>query len=361
MLKGILLSSGALFIAAAGAERLHAQPGGAGKLLRQRQFAADSFWVRMWYRGGSSEPELLTEPRQLVVAGNIAVVLDPGLREVTAFDGKTGATRFTLVAKGEGPGEFKRPDNIIPNGSRGFALIDHATSRLSAFDGRGKLSWDAPIVGTSAIEALCIVNNSRIVLKRPGTVGAISTLDTSGLELSKRSLPWADPGEKSEAMRALLVGPDARGNCILARRYGSELLLVPPSGSFTRIPLISQNPEAAVVVQNSAKKREGTSETFVRRQFVSMNASVSNIMIVGDTVIVRGSTAERNGLQLLDYYVLPSGKYAYSRRLPTPFLTIAIGEDGTFYGTVMESESGGIFAFKPSATKSSRSKSAPGR
>ncbi len=331
----------------------------ATKLLQARRFAADSFWLRSWYRGGAEEQELLTEPRHMVVSNGIAVVFDPGIREVTGFDGKTGVTRFKLMAKGEGPGEFKRPGDLISNGSLGFAVIDHATARLTAFDSRGKLSWDSPLVGTFGIEALCIVNNSRIVIKRTGTIDAIATFDTTGRELGKRSLPWADPGESTESARALLVGPDSRGNCIMARRYGSELLLIPASGAFIRIPLISQNPEATVVVKNGPKTRDGATETFVRKQFVSIDAAVSNIMLLGDTVIVRGSTSERNGLQLLDYYVLPSGKYAYSRKLPAVFLTVAIGEDGTFYGTVMDSETGGIFAFKPSATKPAPQKPRP--
>ena len=340
------------FLLLAAPTRVQAQEGtGATKLLQPRRFATDSFWLRSWYRGGSNEAELLTEPRELLITGGVAVVFDPGLREVTGFDVKTGASRFKLVARGEGPGEFKRPGTIVANGSRGFAVVDHATSRLTAFDSNGKLAWDTPLVGTFGIESLCIVNDKRVVLKRAGTVNSIATVDTSGREVNRRSLPWADPGEKTEAMRSFLGGPDSRGNCILVRRYGSEFLLVPPSGAMTRISLINQNPEATVVVQDGQKKREGTSETFVRRQFVSMNASVSNIMLLGDTLIIRGADAEREGRQLLDYYVLPTGRYAYSRKLPTLFIAVAVGQDGTFFGTVMDSETGGIFAFKPSATK----------
>src|SRR4051812_22983411 len=68
-----------------------------------RTWAADSFWVRDWFRGANKDPELFTEPRHVVVVGDLVVVLDEGLREVSAFEARTGKQRLSLTAKGEGP------------------------------------------------------------------------------------------------------------------------------------------------------------------------------------------------------------------------------------------------------------------
>ena len=111
-----------------------------------RTFAADSFWIRKWLRGGSKEADLLTEPRQVIVAGNTVVVLDEGTREVFAFDIANGQTRLNMKALGEGPGEFRRPARIVQTAT-GFAVLDHATARLTAFDSLGRMQWDAPLVG----------------------------------------------------------------------------------------------------------------------------------------------------------------------------------------------------------------------
>lgn len=328
-----------------------AQPGvPETRVVIPRRFVADSFWVRTWIRGASKEPDLFTEPRQIVAVGDIVAVLDAGMREVFVLEASTGALRVQLSSRGEGPGEFKRPAQLTAaNG--GFALLDHATSRLSVFDARGRFSWDTPIGSAVGTEGLCVQPDGRVTTKRSGSKDALLTIDSTGRTVATRSLPWPDPGQKSTAVAALVAGPDARGACIIARRYGSEWLLVPRAGAFVRLPYVSKHPEATITVKNGPKRRVGNEGSFVRTELLSSDAAVSAAMLRGDTLILRGGPAERDGYRLLDYYLLPSGRYIHSRRLPAIFIATAVGSDGTFYATSIGEESGAVMALRPVLTK----------
>ncbi len=346
---GGIARAGFLLLSAAGiTSQLGAQSGSQKSVVvTQRRFAADSFWTREWFRGAAKEPDLFTEPRQVVAASDIVVVLDVGLREVSVFDARTGVLRLQLAARGEGPGEFKRPSQLVGAGD-GFGVLDQATSRLTVFDTQGRFTWDAPISGASGTEGLCVRQDGHIVTKLLGSTNALHTFDSTGRSTSRRSLPWPDPGAKTSALMGFVAGPDTRGTCIVARRYGSEWLVIPRSGAMAKRPYVATHPEATITVKTSAKRRVGNEGTFVRTEFTSADAAVSNAMVVGDTAIVRGGPAERDGYRVLDYYLLPTGRYVYSRRLPAVFIATAAGPGGTFYGTTIGEESGALIAFRTS-------------
>ncbi len=320
------------------------------RALITRRFVADSFWTRTWYRGATKDPDLFTEPREVIVAGDLVVVLDMGLREVSAFDARSGATRLQLAARGEGPGEFKRPAHLVAVRD-GFAVLDHVTSRLSAFDTRGRFTWDTPIANAGGAEGLCVRRDGRVVTKMPGATNAIVTFDSTGRTVSRQSLPWPDGGIRTAGLSAFVAGPDGNGNCVLARRFGSEWLVVGAAGTLVRRPYVSRHPEARVDVRTGARKRFGNEGTFTRTEYTSSDAGTSGVMTIGDTMIVRGGPAEPDGYRLLDYHLLPSGRYLHSRRLPSVFIATAVGTDGTFYGTTIGEESGALVAFRPTTTR----------
>ena len=330
---------------------LAAQRGSPGsRALITRRFVADSFWTRAWYRGASKDPDLFTEPREVIVAGDLVVVLDMGLREISAFDVRTGATRLQLAARGEGPGEFKRPAHLVAVHD-GFAVLDHVTSRLSAFDTHGRFTWDTPITNAGGAEGICVRRDGRVVAKMPGAQDAIVTFDSTGRTILRQSMPWPDGGIRTAGLSAFMAGPDANGNCVLARRFGSEWLVVGSSGTLARRSYVSRHPEAVVDVKTGPKKRIGREGTFTRTEFTSNDAGTSGVMTIGDTAIVRGGPAERDGYRVLDYHLLPSGRYLHSRRLPTVFIATAVGADGTFFGTTIGEESGALIAFRATAVK----------
>lgn len=313
----------------------------------KRTFAADSFWVREWVRGNSKEPDLLTEPRHVVAAHGIVVVLDDGTREITAFDARTGQSRFNLQAKGEGPGEFRRPLLIAATQS-GFAVVDQATSRVTAFDSLGRLQWNAPLLDAVSSNGICVLRRGLLISKTSGAIGSILLSDTTGRLLSRRTLD--ERGRKADdlAWSTHVTGPDASDNCVFARQYGANWYVVSPSGPLAMHTYIEAGSEPAVNTKQAKKGKVSGKQIVEVTHTTDADPIASNAMLLGDTLIVRATGSGRNQYRLLDYYVISSGAYLYSRRLPLAPNAVTVGPNGTFYALGIGEESAGIWALKPS-------------
>lgn len=70
-------------------------------------------------------------------------------------------------------------------------------------------------------------------------------------------------------------------------------------------------------------------------------------MIVGDTAVINAAHTRELPNKWLDFYLLRTGAYVYSRRLPFDMNAGAIGADGTLYITRIESTSAWVIALKP--------------
>lgn len=313
-----------------------------------RRFRADSFWVRTWLRGGDDEPELFVEPRQLVVAGGMVAILDLGTREIIALKRDSGRTQLTLSARGEGPGEFKRPARLLHLGDD-FGVIDDATARLTMFAANGTRLWDAPMPDANVLEAVCMLPGARVLIKRAGFDKAIRIVDSSGRSIAQQTLPISDPKHPPPdfAHTAQLTGPLRDGRCVLTPAFGSTWYVVDASGKLSPHKYIEPGADAFVSV--STKTLEKGMRTEVRRQTQTSTASpiARGAMYIGDTVIVHAGATKRFPYHLLDYYLLPEGQYVYSRRLPVAFVALTIGPDGTFYGTRIGDETSWVMGFRP--------------
>ena len=312
-----------------------------------RRFAADSFWVREWVRGNSKEPDLLTEPRHVVAAHGIVVVLDDGTREIAAFDALTGVSKFNLQAKGDGPGEFRRPSRIAVTPS-GFAVVDQATSRVTAFDSLGRLQWNAPLLDAMSSNGICVLRKGLLISKTSGAIGSVLLSDTTGRLLSRRALD--ERGRKADeyAWTAHVTGPDAADHCVLARFYGANWYVVSANGPFTMHAYIEAGAEPVVNTKQAKKGKVGGKQIVEVTRTSDAVSSASDAMLLGDTLIVRATGSGRNAYRLLDYYAMTSGAYLYSRRLPLMPNTVTVGPNGTFYALGIGEESAGIWALKPS-------------
>lgn len=314
-----------------------------------RTFAADSFWIRTWMRGGSKEEDLLTESRQVIAVGGLVLVLDEGTRELLGFDATTGRSRFSLKARGEGPGEFRRPARIAPTQS-GFAVLDHATARITAFDTVGRMQWDAPVTSVFETEGLCLLPSGQILSKLEGAVGSILRSDSAGRAIGRSSLEAGADPKAGYGWSGIVTGPDAHGNCIVARRYGSEWYVVTPAGAVMKHQYVVHSAEAVVNVTVKPGEREGTRQMVRRSQTVESDPSVMDAMVLGDTLIVRAGGAGRDQLVLLDYYHIRSGRYLYSRRLPGITNAITVGSNGAFFALIIGQEYSTIYALRTSRT-----------
>jgi len=320
----------------------------------QRRFAADSFWAPLWSRGGSKEPDLLSEPRHVVVTHGVVVVLEEGTREVMGFDALTGVSRFTKQATGVGPGEFRRPARIVATPT-GFGVLDHASARLTVFDSAARFAWDAVIQDAISTDGLC-VRRGGVLTKVGGGVKSVLATDSTGKLQSRRSIDSLATEDADFAWVARVVGPDSRGNCAIVRLFGAGWYLVAPNGALTLFPYVEGSPLPKVTTTILKKERVGSKTVYETQSNTNDVPAVADAMVVGDTLIVRARSSGKNLLRMLDYYELPSGRYIHSRRLPSIATSLAAAPAGVFYATVFGGdENSSLFAFKTSATPIKRS------
>lgn len=323
-----------------GATSVHAQG--------RRVWAADSFWTRTWVRGGTSEAELLVEPRHLAVAGANIVVLDMGTREVLGFSLANGRTVFHHRATGEGPGEFRRPGLLAPSPD-GFLLLDHATSRLSRFDSNGRYRASTPVSNGFAVESVCANDSGTILLKLMGARDALHTLLPDGKRVDVRSLPWPGRGAESILSSGVLAGAGASAMCALLPRYGSEWLVVPRSGASAVHRYVRAHRGAEVRTSEQVLERSIGGKRVEQTQLVDGEPAIVEAFAVGDTVIVRDGGDRAAGYRILDYYLLPSGRYLHSRRIPPGFTRLAAAGGGTFVGAHLGEELSSLVALSATA------------
>lgn len=314
----------------------------------QRRFQADSFWVRQWRRGGKDEPELFVEPRHLTTFGNLVAVLDLGTREVIAFDRDSGRTQFTMSARGEGPGEFKRPALLVSDGTS-FGVIDHATSRLSMYDTRGTMHWDAPLPDAASVESACLLSDARVLMKVAGIEKAIRLVDSTGRTIAQRTLDGYDRDHPPPAFAASarLSGPLAGDRCALVPSFGRTWYTINAEGTMGAHPYIEPGAEAVVRVATNTLDKSWRSEVRRETQTSAVSPIARGALHIGDTLIVQAGATHRTPYRLLDYYLMPGGRYLYSRLLPIAFVALAVGANGTFYGAAIDDEVSWIVAFRP--------------
>lgn len=317
----------------------------------KRRFAADSFWVRQWERGGPTEDDLLIEPRATKVSGDLVVVLDLGTRDVMGFDANTGQTRFVKAARGTGPGEFKRPHALLRSAS-GFGVLDAETARISVFSTNGALQWDATVPGAAFAEALCAPSASRVLVKRSGKVDALLLVDSTGKQLATYSLPINVPEDASFAASATLAGPTSDG-CIVVPLFGGKWFALGAKGVIA-YPLVDPGPEPTIKAKDKVLAREGRDKTISRVEMVSESPVSHVAMVRGDTLIIKATPTKPPLVDIFDYYLLPSGRYVHSRRAFGGGSSMDVGSNGVFYATIITRNDSRLVAMKPS-----RSPSAP--
>lgn len=304
-----------------------------------RRFHADSFYIREWVRGGTKEPDLLVEPRALAVTEQVVVVLDPGTREVHAFDLKTGARRFVLKATGEGPGEFKRPV-LIATTPRLMGVLDAATSRLTVYSDSGRFLWTTRVPDGPVVETMCLLPRGVVRVKYLGASKAIAVIDSSGNTLSRTSLPVATALQKapSFANSAYIADGCSGESMAVAPFFGGSWYSISTSGAAKRFPYVEAGDEAVVVTKQRRLERTAKHVTTQTTMTTDVSPIARGAMQRGDTVIIEAGATKVHPHQLLDYYRASDGAYLYSRRLPFTPTALAIAPNGRIFATAIGTE-----------------------
>lgn len=315
-----------------------------------RTFAPDSFWVRKWIRGGADEEDLFVEPRKLTATDSTLAVLDLGTREIHLLSTVDGTTTRVMKASGSGPGEFKQPILVVRD--RDFlGVLDNGTARMTMFTKRGALVWDAPVRNVGITESACVLSAARVLFKGQGRYNALMLIDSSGAVLRVFSLPdtSGDPRDTFSATAAL-AGPSPGDRCAIAPLFGARWYTTDALGGLATHRYIEPGAEPTVKVDS--KLVEGTRKNGILQVVEKSNVDpiARSAHQIGDTLIVAAGATKRDPLRLLDYYLISTGRYLYSRRLPSVLTALSVGTDGTFYAASIDAEVSWVVAFTPSPT-----------
>jgi hypothetical protein len=314
-----------------------------------RIFAPDSAWRRVWIVGTDSTDGTLVEPRTVVVSNAVVTVLDAGTREVRAFDAQTGAPRFTILPKGSGPGEFKRPA-ILAAAANGFVIIDHATSRITRFNNTGAFLWTATVQDAVQVDGVCVRDDRHVLLKYGRRSSTFVEIDSTGAQRATATMPWRDRWDPSVdfSFGGKLSPASPDGTCLMTPIFGAQWAVLPAGARSPR--LYAYRETGADPVMKSAKKvLERTPSTrLIQTTNTTTTPTIANgVLLRGDTAIVRAWGTKQFTYRILDYFNWRTGKYLFSRKLPFIMLGLAIGDDGTFYGTIIDEKNQALLAFRP--------------
>ena len=317
-----------------------------------RRFAPDSAWEYRWVAGSDPEAELFIEPRQLVAIGTRVVVLDAGTRDVHLLDAASGRTLRRLPARGTGPGEFKRPSLLLA-APDGFAILDQAAARMTAFSRDGKPAWDFSVPDAARLAGACIPGGDRVLLSYRRSGHSLSIMDTSGRPVPSektRHIPWRTlrPDGPDFAHEHRLGPPGSDGRCAVIPIFGGEWAMAGPLPQPPTVHRFAEPGELPRIRQaRRILERTATHVIMEGAEISSTRPVAADVMRRGDTVLVVATPVHAPKRRVLDYYEASTGRYLHSRRLPALFTAIALGPDGTFYAAHIGERTQVVAALRP--------------
>lgn len=313
-----------------------------------RTFAPDSAWQRVWLVGSDTATDVLIEPRQIVVSGDLVAVLDAGTREVRAFDARTGGTRFVLLPRGQGPGEFKRPALLVGTPT-GIAVLDADNARLTAYDRQARLEWDVVLNDGVSVRGLCVRNGPNIAALYYTQRGSIVEYDTAGKRVAVREMPWPADNDTTASFgySTFVSDVNSSGSCVLAPIFSPHWAVLPAAGAVRAFAYREPGIVATINTQERLMAQEGRKVAIQVAQSTDSPHASRGALIIGDTAIIVAAHTQTFRYRILDYHHVSTGEYLYSRVLPNTFNALTIGPDGTFYGTVIRESTQFVLAMRP--------------
>ena len=266
-----------------------------------------------------------------------------------------------LTAKGEGPGEFRRPMHMATTPEL-IGVLDAATSRLTVFSETGRYLWTTRVADGPSVEAMCLLPRGFLRVKYLGAMNAIATIDSTGRVVSRTSLPVSRELLNAPvfANTAFIANGCSSTSMAVTPYFGSAWYRVSPNGSATRVAYREPGREAIVTSKLKRRDKVGSSVVTVTNLTSEVDPITRGAYQHGDTVIVRAGDSKRYPNEFLDYYRATDGTYLYSRTIAFWPNALAFSADGHLLLTDIGEETSAIVRLSVTASPP-RKKKAPSR
>ena len=299
----------------------------------ERVFSAiryDTLWVY-----GSAADTVLTQPLDLIVAGDGSLfVLDANGPVIHKFS-SAGTLVWSWGVQGEGPGEVMNVRAMTQSPGGGLVLVDSGNRRLVYLSDSGILEREVPLrVDGVVINGIAAVG-SDLVLSTTGDSPFVVVSAETGRRLDVEPMPWDGFEELSVLQRyGTIIGPAGGSDrWVFGFAVGNGWFVFERDRVLGTYPYVEHTEFPMVVVTRS---RSGETVRTSQRTPVRPDPAGYDLAVRGDTLAVLFGGATSAQLRVIDRYDLRTGQYLSSMLLPRWVHSFATVDDMMFVGYLEE-------------------------
>lgn len=270
-------------------------------------------WDVLWRIG--HETDILFRPEMFAVSKDRVVVFDYGDHSVKSFK-LGGGLEWMAGRKGQGPGEYSNPTDILVDQGGQTIVLDPENARLTYLSPAGKLVKTVRLEHSLRRMAGPLPGGSLLALpERPDPF--VVVLDSLGREIETAAPPQWLAGlvpitRSSAAVRA--IGP----TFVIAFRWASSLLQVGRDGKEIKRCVAIDSVAFPSAVSSPIRRAVdgGVFEGIVTRPDPTARVATRGLIAYDNRLGVYPKTIGADSLRIVDLYSAPCGAYQESRRLP---------------------------------------------
>jgi hypothetical protein len=273
----------------------------------------DGVWTSIGSRYSDADGRFLGMPQKIVACGAYLVSLDLDGNYVAAFD-RNLRPLWRFGREGGGPGELRMPSDVACDARGTVWILDPANSRILKVGPSGTLQ-STVMLSESATRLTVSPDGSRLFAS--GTRDLVQVMDSLGRILSRLGHP--DPLKDLTLVQreSRMVSLGSSG-LVVGFRWSSTLVLIPDVAASPHL-LEGIEPVPFPQVRSYPAGRPGA--TMVRIDPAAREVT-SGLFLLGDTLGVLVAPREE-GPRLVDRYLLPTGRYLGSWRVPAAVVSVA--------------------------------------
>ena len=277
----------------------------------------------LWARGGIEDDTVLFGPWSVRGAEGQVLVLDWGGHRVRAFDLATGDVRWSFGRRGEGPGEFQNPVDMLPLADGRTVVWDTEVGRLTWVSEDGRLGKMLNVNTVSRPNRFCELAGGTLVALHATQDAALSALTDRGTLDALGPLPWTTLTDLDALQRQAEFATGPGGDCVFYLTQSTGFVRVDEEGFGVPHKYVEDMGPPPVVI----RENETTRSTRLGEYQLAVNAG---FIRGGEVWLAFHGLTPRAG-RLIDVFDLETGGYLRSYELPWPITGLGAAEDRVFF------------------------------